>query len=192
MSKRKPAARASKPQPPRGQRYLIPDYEPPKPSTASDALSPDGLPGDVQKAIKDLAARLSAAIKDNAKRMEHRHAMPTPARSGATVMETRRVFLLEEDDVDALAASAANDGFMLALEHYAADLLKNESVRTALVTGRDKANAARLAAKLEKRKRILDHIARADAEGRTVSVTQACRELGISQSTGHDAMNHDA
>jgi hypothetical protein len=118
--------------------------------------------------------------------------MPTPTTSGATVMETRRVFMLEEDDVDALAASAANDGFMLALEHYAADLLKNESVRTALVTARDKANAARLAAKIEKRKQITAHIEQAAAAGRSITVTQACKELGIPPSTGHDAMNHDA
>jgi hypothetical protein len=192
MSKRKPARKATKSEPRRVQRYLIPGYEPAPPSSASDAIGSSKMPADVKHAVEAIAAALAERLKVDAKKIEHRYPLPTPTRSGGTVTQTRRVFVLEESDVDELAGRAAAEGFMLALKHYAADLLKNESVRAALGTARDKANAARLAAKIEKRNRIMDYMRSAAAFGRTISVTQACKELGISPSTGHDAMNHDA
>ncbi len=184
-AKKTPARKTTK-----TERYLFPGYEPAPRSTARDAMGTDclqGLPGDVQRAVKSLAAALAEKLKDDAKRIEHRYPSSKPGR-----MNVRRVFKLEESDVDELATSAAVRGFALALEHYGSDLLKNESVRSAFGTAREKANAARLAAKIEKRNRITAHIEQAAAAGRSISVTQACKELGISVSTGHDAMNHHA
>ena len=105
-------------------------------------------------------------------------------------LNTRHEYVIGAAELRDLVTEAASVGFVLALDRFAPDILKNEEVREKFKSGPQKSAAVRLKAKLARRAEIEAHIAAAESRGEQLSVAQACDQLGISRSTGYDAMNH--